>query len=251
MAEVFSEVLSIMCFQLFSWVLGRMLSRAFLSASTPRKKGIHQKGANCAIALCLLSLANPGLAQREPLTSLDQADALLEQIAQERVRLEWQTYDSEVACQQRFFMNACLNKVRRAARTRTASLDEQQVDAEQFKRRERDRQRELERQKKITEAEQESIDMSEEYERRRLDHAQKQAQSARDQAEFEAQAAERAKTAERENQRRGSKAKAQEDKRQQEAEAAEQRANNVKIFEQKQQDALKRQQEMQQRRQQK
>jgi colicin import membrane protein len=222
------------------------------------------KVADCAIACALTVISGGGRAnsasteqirtladavqQVFPLgsvTTLELAEAASRAVQSANLRIEWMGYDLELACYQRFFTQACLNEVKASVRDSLHQLRRLDIEAEQFKRYERDRENELERQRKISEAEREALALSQAHEQRQREFAERQAQALREQAEHEARAAERAAAAEQERARRSARAGELEAKRRAEADAAPQRQENVKAFEQKQKEALERQKKMQ------
>ena len=222
------------------------------------------KAADCAIALALTGLA--ALVQANPVTtaqiraqadsvqqvfpagsihSFERAEAVLRQVQSSSVRIEWMGYDLEVACYRRFFTQSCLNEVKASVRESLHKLRSLEIEAEQFKRFERDRQNELERQRKINEAEREAATLSQEHEQRQREFVQRQEQAQRELAEQEARAIERAAAAEKERARRTSRSSELEAKQRAEAERVQQRQDNVKAFEQKQKEAVERQNKVQ------
>lgn len=178
-------------------------------------------------------------------TSFERADAALGQAQSASLRIEWMGYDLEVACYQRFFTQSCLNEVKASVRDSLHKLRSLEIEAEQFKRFERDRQNEQERQRKINQAEREAAALSQEYEQRQREFVQRQEQAQRELAEQDARAIERAAAAEKERARRSARSSELEARQRAEALAEVERQQNVRAFEQKQKEALERQKKMQ------
>ncbi|MYN04808.1 hypothetical protein GTP41_22185 [Pseudoduganella sp. DS3] len=75
-------------------------------------------------------------APRIPQThSLEQADARLLQVKQDREAVEAEYAASEQRCGEKFFVNACLDKAKEQRRLRLAELRSVEVEASQYKRR--------------------------------------------------------------------------------------------------------------------
>ncbi|MCE2984764.1 MAG: hypothetical protein LW849_03360 [Burkholderiales bacterium] len=222
------------------------------------------KAADCAIALALTSSAvlvhanpiTPELIRAQAdrveqifppgsVTSFERADAAVAQAQSASLRIEWMGYDLEVACYQRFFTQSCLNEVKASVRDSLHKLRSLEIEAEQFKRFERDRQNEQERQRKINQAEREAAALSQEYEQRQREFVQRQEQAQRELAEQDARAIERAAAAEKERARRSARSSELEARQRAEALAEVERQQNVRAFEQKQKEALERQKKMQ------
>jgi hypothetical protein len=179
-------------------------------------------------------------------TSYESAEAVLGLVQNATLRIQWMGYDLGLACYERFFTQACLNAVQSSVRDSLHQLHSLEIEAEQFKRYERDRQNELERQRKINEAEREGLTLSQEHERRQREFTERQEQAQREMALQQAGAVERAVAAEKERARRASRVSEIEARQRAEADAELQRQESVKAFEQKQKQALERQKQMQQ-----
>lgn len=81
-----------------------------------------------ALAALVLGTA---LAQTQ---SVEQADATLAKVEQERARVEAEFADSERDCYSRFFVNACLDKAKEKRHGELTRLRAQEVEANHFKR---------------------------------------------------------------------------------------------------------------------
>jgi colicin import membrane protein len=81
-----------------------------------------------------LMLAGAVLAQTAPVQSVEQADALLAQVAKDRAAAENDYAASEQVCYSKFFVNNCLDKAKELRRVRLAELRVTEVDANYFKR---------------------------------------------------------------------------------------------------------------------
>jgi colicin import membrane protein len=176
--------------------------------------------------------------------SVERAEAAVRQAQSASLRVEWLGYDLEVACYQRFFVQACLNEARASVRASLHKLRALEIEAEQFKRYERDQKNELERQRKISEAEREAMALSQEYEQRQREFSERQARVQREQEGQQAREAERAAAAEKERVRRSARASELAAKQRAESESAPQRLENVRAFEQKQKEAVERQKKL-------
>jgi hypothetical protein len=82
-----------------------------------------------------LLLAGSVLAQAgAPVQSVEQADALLAQVARDRAVAESEYAASEQVCYSKFFVNNCLDKAKELRRARLAALRTAEIDANYFKR---------------------------------------------------------------------------------------------------------------------
>ena len=84
----------------------------------------------CIPALAAFVLGT-ALAQTQ---SVEQANATLAKVEQERARVEAEFADSERDCYERFFVNACLDKAKEKRHGELARLRAQEVEANHFKR---------------------------------------------------------------------------------------------------------------------
>ncbi len=82
-----------------------------------------------------------------PLQTVEQADANLARVTQEREAAEREFSEQEAICYEKFFVNNCLDKAKEKRRTRLSELRSMEVDANHFKRKhaveERDRELEV------------------------------------------------------------------------------------------------------------
>ncbi|QBI00454.1 hypothetical protein [Pseudoduganella albidiflava] len=84
-----------------------------------------------------LLLAGGALAQADAPTqvrSVEQADAILAEVARERAAAEASYAESEQVCYTKFFVNNCLDKAKEQRRERLADLRTREIDANYFKR---------------------------------------------------------------------------------------------------------------------
>lgn len=84
-----------------------------------------------------LLLAGGALAQADMparVQSVEQADAILAQVATERAAAEAAYAESEQVCYAKFFVNNCLDKAKDLRRERLAELRTREIDANYFKR---------------------------------------------------------------------------------------------------------------------
>jgi hypothetical protein len=84
-----------------------------------------------ATLAALAALAAPAQAQT---TSVEQANAKLEQVAKDRDAVEQEYATSENVCNSKFFVNNCLDKAKEKRRVALSSLRAIEVEAEHFKR---------------------------------------------------------------------------------------------------------------------
>ena len=82
-----------------------------------------------------LLLAGGALAQgAAPVQSVEQADAVLAQVARDRAAAEAEYTAGEGVCYSKFFVNNCLDKIKEERRARLAGLRVLEIDANHFKR---------------------------------------------------------------------------------------------------------------------
>lgn len=84
-----------------------------------------------ATLAALAALAAPAQAQT---TSVEQANAKLEQVAKDRGAVEDEFAESERVCNSKFFVNNCLDKAKEKRRVALSGLRAIEVEAEHFKR---------------------------------------------------------------------------------------------------------------------
>ncbi len=86
--------------------------------------------------LCGLLLAAGALAQQHGNTiqTVEQADASLAQVKQERAATEAEFSASEAVCYTKFFVNNCLDKAKETRRVRLADVRAREIEANYFKR---------------------------------------------------------------------------------------------------------------------
>ena len=96
--------------------------------------GLHLKA---VMLIGGLLLAGGALAQAgtpEPVQSVEQADAVLAQVARERAAAESAYAEREQVCYAKFFVNNCLDEAKEERRARLAELRTREIDANYFKR---------------------------------------------------------------------------------------------------------------------
>ena len=86
-----------------------------------------------ATLAALAALAAPAQAQT-PTTSVEQANAKLERVATDRAAVEDEFAESERICNEKFFVNNCLDKAKEKRRVALSGLRAIEVEAEHFKR---------------------------------------------------------------------------------------------------------------------
>lgn len=185
--------------------------------------------------------AQSALANHVPgsIHSVDEADQLLQQVAQQRQQIEVQNAIRQNACYDRFFVSACLAKVGEQHRVALSLANQVEIDANVYKRRakveERDQnleaQRRLDIQDREDRARQQAAREASSAEKMRQ-HEQDAKSAAQREQQFEGAAQQRVIEHQLREQRRAAG----------EAAAAAQRAENVRKFNQKGLDAAKRQQ---------
>ncbi|MYM82368.1 hypothetical protein GTP44_10435 [Duganella sp. FT50W] len=173
------------------------------------------------IALAVLSAA----AQAQQVTSVEQADAALVKVAQDREAVNAAFAESERVCNNKFFVNNCLDKAKEKRRVALAAIRAREVDAEHFKR--------------VASVAKRDADLAERARKEQEDAATRAAQAPR--APKEEHAAPKPPTGPRVADREAEFAAKQSRQAQQDAAGAAQRAANVEAFARKQEESRRRQ----------
>ena len=173
--------------------------------------------------------------------SLQQADQILQQVAQQRQQIEGVYLLQQNACYERFFVSSCLGQAEEQHRLALERIRKPEIDANVYKRRAKvdERDRNLEEQR--VQDEQDRQQRLQQQRAREAETAEKMQRHARDAHEAAAREEQHAGAAER----RVAEHQAREQQRAaQQAADAEQRRKNIDAFNKKRDDALQRQHEV-------
>jgi len=101
-------------------------------------------GAAAVLALCSACASAPPAVDtnvkidfppQDRITSVEQADAVLELVSLSKAQIDWRYRQKEQICYQRFFVNDCLLDAKNERRVDSARVKKSEVEANYFKRR--------------------------------------------------------------------------------------------------------------------
>lgn len=193
-----------------------------LHAARPSRMTIRGLAAIC------LAAAGAAMAQTGNIQSVDEADRILDETAQQRAALEERYTREEYACMDKFFANACVEKVREHRRIDLNAVRDREVEANAYKRRAKVTERDAALADKATKESQDLPQRQEKQkdtEARKTEATQKKAADAGQQAQRQQAAPPLSRAAEHEAKERARTANA--------AAEAQKRAENVAAYEAK------------------